>query len=887
MLHKLFHRLRKHLKIDKAERELDAELRFHLELETEKNIRNGLAEDEARLAARRSFGGIEYTKEIYRDVSRFRWLEEVWQDLRYGARMLWKKPGFTSIAVLTLALGIGANTAVFSVINSVLLRDLPYDDADNLVKIWETHPAVRGQAGTYPDFEDWRAQSQSFQGMAAYSNKTYGKAELSSQGEIVEVRGTLVSSDMFPLLGLKPIIGRNFLPEEDRSTSNHVVILSRDLWQSRFGGDQDIIGKTIQLDRANFTVVGVMGDQFPLENDFWLPLSHLDQINRTNRMYHSVNVIGRLKPGVTIDQARRELETIQERLQRLYPASNTNLRVELDMLHHQLVGNLRSLVLLVFAVVALILLIACANVSNLLLAQSAERQRELALRSALGAARGRLVRQLLTESLVLALFGGLVGFALASLIMPLFPSALLGFVTGKVPGLETIGIDWRVLGFTFGVTMLTGILFGVLPALQVSGIDLNRALKEGGKGSAGGGRRNLSRTLVVAEVALAVIVLIGAGLLVRSFQKLSQVDPGFRADHLLSLKIELRRSQYQRGEQIISFYKQLMSRVQALPGVQQAASIDRLPMGPSMAVLRFIPEGLQPDPGKMPITQSRGVDHRFFETMGIPLRSGRLFNETDVFKEHDPRVFERDIIINETMARRFFPNQDPLGKRIFIRGPHEQLIPFPIIGVVGDIKDLGVETPVEPEIYFPGIGDEIVLLVRTSVDPLSLASAISQAALATDNTLPARKAVSVEDNLSASFARRRFSLNLLIALALLALVLAAIGIYGVVAYSVSQRIQEIGIRMALGAKRGDVLWLIVKRGISPALIGVALGIVGAIALARLITNLTTGLLFEVKATDPLTFAAIAQLLLAVALVACYLPARKAATVDPLVALRHD
>jgi putative ABC transport system permease protein len=887
MLHKLFHRLRKHLQISKAERELDAELRFHLEMETEKNIRRGLNKEEARLAARRSFGGIEYTKEIYRDVSRFRWLEEIWQDLHYGARILLKKPGFTSIAVLTLALGIGANTAVFSVIDSVLLRELPYADADRLVMIWETHPTVHGQVGTYPDFLDWRAQSQSFQGMAAFSNKTYGKAELTSQGETFEVRGTLVSSDMFPLLGIKPIIGRNFLPEEDRSTANRVAILSRDLWQRKFSGDPDIVGKTIQLDRTNFTVVGVMGEQFPLDTDFWLPLSHLDQNNISNRMYHSVRAIGRLKPGVIIDQARKELETIEERLQRLYPTTNTNLRVEMDPLHHQLVGNLRPLVLLVFAAVALILLIACANVSNLLLANSAERQRELALRAALGAGRSRLVRQLLTESLALALLGGMAGLALAIFSLPVLRSSLLRIVTGKIPGLETIGINWSVLGFTFGATLLTGILFGVLPALQVSAIDLNQALKEGGKGSAGGGRRNLSRTLVVAEVALAVIVLIGAGLLVRSFQKLLQVDPGFRADHLLSLKIELPYSRYRKREQMVNFYQQLMSRIQELPGVEHAALIDRLPMAPSMAVLRFKPEGQQPDPGKLPITQSRRVDHRFFETMSIPLRSGRLFNENDVFREHDPRDYKRDIIINETMARRHFPNQDPLGRHIFIRGPREEWISFPIIGVVGDIKDLGVDAPVEPEIYFPGLGWESVLLIRTTVDPLSLASAVSQAVLSTDNTLPARQAMSVEENLSASFARRRFSLNLLGTLALLALVLSGIGIYGVVAYSVSQRIQEIGIRMALGAERGDVLWLIIKRGIGPALIGVALGIIGAIALARLITNLTTGLLYEVQATDPSTFAAIALLLLTVALVACYLPARKAATVDPLIALRHE
>jgi predicted permease len=888
MLHKLFHRLRKHLQKEKAEREMNAEMRFHLEMETEKNIRRGMSEEAARLAAQSSFGGIERTKEAYRDLIRFRRLEEVWQDLRYGARMLLKKPGFTSIAVLTLALGIGANTAVFSVINSVLLGSLPFADADRLVMIWETHSEVHGPVGTYPDFQDWRAQAQSFQGMSAVSNKRFrnGRAELTAQGETVEVQGTLVSYDLFPLLGLKPILGRTFLSEEDRPAANRVVILSRALWQRRFANDRDVIGKSVQIDGVSFTVVGVMGEQYPLDTDFWVPLSHLSQRDLTNRMSHSVRVIGRLKHGVTIEEARREMEAIAARLQQLYPASNKNLGVELVPLHHQLVGNLRPLVLLVFAAVGLILLIACANVSNLLLANSAERQRELALRAALGARRDRLVRQLLTESLGLALLGGVAGLALASLSMPVLRSALLGVVTGKIPGLETIGIDWRVLGFTFGATLLTGILFGVLPALQISGIDLNQALKEGGKGSAGG-RRNLSRTLVVAEVALTVIVLIGAGLLVRSFHKLLQVDPGFRADHLLSLQIELRHSRYQRREQIINFYQQLMARIRALPGVQQAALIDRLPMALSMAVLRFTPEGQQPEPGKLPITQMRAVDHRFFETMQIPLRSGRPFDESDVVKERNSLANDNEIIINGTMAQRFFPNQDPVGKRIFIRGPQEQQIVLLIIGVVADIKDLGVDAPVEPEIYFPGVGNEAVLLVRTAGSPLSLASAVSQAVLATDPALPARQAVSVEDNLAASFARRRFSLNLLGALALLALVLAGIGIYGVVAYSVTQRTQEIGIRLALGARASDVLTLVIIRGIGPALLGIVLGLAGAMALSRLVSTLTTDLLFEVHATDPVTFAAIALLLVAVALAACYLPARRATRVDPLVTLRHE
>jgi putative ABC transport system permease protein len=807
-------------------------------------------------------------------------LEILWQDLRYGVRMLLKRKGFTAVATLTLALGIGANTAVFSVINAVLIRSLPFAEADQLVMIWETQPDVRGPVGSYQDFLDWRAQAQSFQGMAAFSNKNRGKAELTGHSETIEAQGMLISHDLFPLLGLKPILGRNFLPEEERPANDRVVILSQAIWRRGFANDPGIIGRSIQLNGASFTVAGVMGDQYPLETDFWLPLSHLGRLELTDRRYHSIQTIGRLKPGVTIEQARREMETINDRLRQLYPATNKNISVELTSMRHHLAGDLRPMVLLVFAAVALILLIACANVSNLLLAQSAGRQREMAIRAAIGAGRGRLVRQLLIESLLLALLGGVAGLALASLSIPVLRSGLLGIVTGKIPGLETIGVDWLTLAFTFGVSLLTGVLFGALPALQISRIDLNRTLKEGGKGSAGAGRRSLSRALVMAEVALAVVVLVGAGLLVRSFQKLLQVDPGFRADHLLSLKIELPRSRYQRDEQIRNFYQQLMTRIQALPGVEQVGVIDRAPLAPSFRISRFIAEGRQPEPGKEPIAQLRMVDHRFFEVMGISRRGGRLFDEKD-------DIDDNRVIVNETMARSFFPNHDPVGKRVFMHWGSGAPPAFMIIGVVADIKDLGLDAPVEPKIYFPGVQGEAVLLARTNVDPLSLASAVRQAALSIDSALALQPARSIEEILDDSIARRRFTLDLLCVSALLALLLAAIGIYGVVAYSVTQRAQEIGIRLALGAQASDVLKHFIGRGIAPVLLGLAFGLAGAFALSRSLTRLTAGLLFEVRATDPVTFMAIAMLLVVVALLACYLPARRGTKVDPLTALKHE
>jgi putative ABC transport system permease protein len=873
IVRRLIHRRR-------AERELDEEIRAHLEMEIERNIADGMSSEEARLAARRSFGSVAIAKEDSRAMWGLGVLEIFWQDLRYGARILLKRKGFTAVAAVTLALGVGANTAVFSVINAVLIRPLPFADADQLVMIWETQPDVRGPVGSYPDFQDWRAQAQSFQGMTAFSNKRYGKAELVGHSETVEAQGMLVSQDLFPLLGLNPMFGRNFLPEEEQPVNNRVMILSQSLWRRGFASDPGIIGKSVQLNGASFTVVGVMGEQYPLETDFWLPLSHLSQIDLTSRRHHSVQAVGRLKPGVTIEQARREMETIAERLRQLYPATNKNIGVELTPMRHHLAGGLRPIVLLVFGAVALVLLIACANVSNLLLAQSAGRQREIAIRAAIGAGRGRLVRQLMVESLLLALLGGVAGLALAASSIPVLRSGLLGIVTGKIPGLETIGVDWGTLGFTFGVSLLTGVLFGAMPALQISRIDLNQTLKEGGKGSACAGRRGLSRTLVMTEVALAVIALVGAGLLVRSFQKLLQVDPGFRADHLLSLKIELSRSRYREAEQVRNFYQQLTQRIQELPGAQQVGVIDRLPFAPSFHISRFIAEGQQPEPGKEPITQMRRADHRFFEMMGIPRLGGRLFDEKDV-------IDDNKVIINETMARRFFPNQDPVGKRIFMHFGSGEPMPVLIIGFVTDIKDLGLDSPVEPTIYWPGVGGEAVLLARTNVDPLNLATAVRQAALSIDPALPLQQARSVEEILDASLARRRFTLNLLGVSALLALLLAAIGIYGVVAYSVTRRAQEIGIRLALGAQASDVLKLIIGRGITPVLLGLASGLAGAFALSRLMTHLTAGLLFEVHPTDPATFTVIALLLVIVALLACYLPARRGTKVDPLTVLKHE
>ena len=813
--------------------------------------------------------------------------EEMFQDLRFGVRMLLKQKSFTAIAVLTLALGIGANTAIFAVINAVLLRDLPFAEAERLVLLWETYPDIPKVGPSYPAYQDWRAQAQSFVDLAVHADRLRN-ATLTGPNEAVQVQGTMVSHNFFAVLGLKPMLGRTFSPEEDQPGRNQVVLLSAALWQRNFASDPNIVGKSIRLNDTSFTVIGVLGAQYPIEMDVWVPFTQLDAGALSNRAVHAAAaVIGRLKPGVTVAQANREMQSIAAQLAERYPATNATSDIVLLPLHQYLVGNVRPSLLLVFAAVALILLIACANVANLLLAQSAGRRRELAMRAALGARRARLVRQILTESLLLAVCGGFAALLLARAGVPLLRASLTGMATEAIPGLATINVDWRVLAFTFGATVFAGLLFGVLPALQLSRIPLNQTLKEGGKASIGTGRRDLSRVLVMIEVSLAVIVLIGAGLFVRSFTKLLQVDPGFRTDHLLSLRIDLPQMLFPREDDRRDFYRRLLPRIEALPGVETAGLIDRLTFAPTLAISKFVAEGQPHEVGKEPLTQMRGVDHRFFPMLKIPLRSGRYFTEADLENMRNGLADNNPVIINETMARRFFPQQDPVGKHIFMHWGAAKPTPVLIVGVVADIKDTGLDKLPDPEIYWPGADRQSLLIVRTGIEPLSLAAPVRQTLLSLAPQLPVPQPRRVDDLLAASLARRRITVRLLSVMALLALSLAVIGIYGVIAYSVSQRAQEIGIRRALGAQTRDILQLVIGRGIAPALYGIGLGMFGAFALSRWLTSLTAGLLFDVRATDPLTFVGVAALLFFVALLACYLPARRAASVDPLMALRHE
>lgn len=825
---------------------------------------------------RRSFGA--FADALW--FQSYRWEDEMIQDLRYGLRMLLKKPVFTLIAVLTLAVGIGANTAVFSVVNSVLLRELPFIDSDRLVTIAETHPELPRLQVATPDFKDWQQQAQSFEDMAAYSSKSLRNLVLTDAGEPEQLQGVCVTQNFFPLLGIGPALGRNFLPEEEQPGSDRVVIISHSLWQRRFAADQNLTGSQVRLDGENHTVIGVMpqGVQLPLEADVWLPISRLRPEEVNNRVYHALEVVARLKPGVTVEQARTEMESIAVRLQQAYPATNKTIGVSLTLLHEQLTGNIRPALLALFGTVAIVLLITCVNVSNLLLARAASRQKEVALRAALGAGRLRLFRQFLTESLMLASLGGVCGLLLAMWAVPLLRASLPGVVPDQIPGLKSVSVDMRVLGFTLITAMSAGILFGIIPGLQLSRLNINQTLKESGKASSGRAHRRATRTLVIAEVALAMVTLIGAGLLVRSFQRLLQVDPGFRSDHLLSAQLALPATKYQQYSQVKDFHQRLLTNIAALPGVDQAATIDNFPLASSNAKTRFAIEGAPPpEPGQFPVAQIRGISPHYFDVMKIALKSGRNFTEDDIANDRNFYV------INETMARRYFPGEDPVGKKIVMGVLSPTPTVIPIIGVVADVKDLGLDAPVEPELYYPGFNNQQLLMIRTTGEPAGVAASVRQAVRATDSEQPVYQIRTMDEALSASLARRRLSAMLTGLFALIALLLATIGIYGVISWSVTERTHELGIRLALGAKAADVFKLVLGYGMTLVLIGVGIGLTASLVVTRLMKSL----LFGVDTSDPATFIFIALLLIITAMLACWIPARRATKVDPGVALRYE
>ncbi|MBZ5534539.1 MAG: ABC transporter permease [Acidobacteriia bacterium] len=871
--------------------ELANELESHLQMHIEDNLRSGMNPEEARRQALIRLGNIESTKENYRDRRGLPALETLLQDVRYSLRMLGKNPGFTAVAVITLALGIGGNTAIFSVIDAVILRPLPFDSPERLVAVWESSPRVGVYHSTisYPDFVDWKQQNHVFERMAAFHTADF---TLTGMDEPAHLLGGVVSSDLFPLLGVKPKLGRDFLPSEDSlgTAKGRPVILSYGLWQRRFGSDSQVIGQSIVLDNQPYTIVGVMPQsfQYPIESkpiELWTTML-VDMITTDHskpmtaqRGAHYLGAIARLKPHVSLQQARAELETIANALAQQYPDTNkyggATAEPELD----RLVGDIRPALLILFRAVGCVLLIACVNVANLLLARATVRRKEIAIRSALGASRSRIVRQLLTESVLLSLLGGVF-----ALLLTLWgTNGLLALSPQNLPRLSGVHLSAHVFAFTAIASLLTGLLFGLLPAIRVSMSGAAEAINEGGRSATPDSRRHsrLRSMLGAAEMALALVPLVGAGLLMQSFVRLQRVKLGFDPAKVLTVNLALPEARYTTAQQA-TFFRQLLPRLGSLPGVQSASAVYPLPLGDDQISISFEIDGRPVARSEQPSTNYRTAAPDYFRTMHIPLLRGRDFTERDDEKAHPV------IIVNETFAKRFFPNEDPLGKRI---KPGMSTLPGgsvmrEIIGVVGDVKHRGLSYASGPEVYEPQNQmpfNGLTLVIRGDNDPRSLIGAVREQVEAQDKDLPLFDSKLMEDYLYASIAEPRFNTLLLTIFAVVALALAAVGLYGVMSYSVAQRTHEIGIRMALGAGRRDVLKLVIGQGLLIVVFGIALGLVGAGLAARMMA----GLLFGVESLHPPTFVGVALLLGVVALLACYLPARRATRVDPMVALRYE
>src|SRR5438874_907294 len=812
-------------------------------------------------------------------------MENILQDIRYSFRTLSKNPGFAAVAVLTLALGIGANTAIFSVVENVLLRPLPYPQPENLVQIWNTYqPQVPRAALSPGDYADWGEQNASFSEMGAYVQLTRG-FNLTGEGEAQRVLGSYASASLFPMLGIKLAAGHYFVPEEDRAGSSPVVILSHRLWQSRFGSDPEVVGRTITLDNQRYTVVGVLPADFRLLRwpDFWMPIGQYED-DLTEHVHHAFNGIARLKPGVTLAQARDELKRLNEQETIKYPDSHKFFGVLLEPMEDPSVAKLRSILLVLSGAVGLVLLIACANIVNLLLVRNSGREREVAVRTALGASPWQLSRQLLTESMLLSLAGGVLGLLLAIAGL----RALMAFVPADLGVLRESGLDGKVLMFTVAVCVVTGMICGLLPALRTRRANLAGTLKQGSKGTGGPGRHRTHNILVISEIAMALVPLIGAGLLLRSFQHLLEVNPGFRVDHILTMEVQQAALSFTQASKLSQQdwiqiqqkqsvqFEQIAAEIRALPGVKETAGIDDLPLSSEFRqASRFVIEGQPiPNAGLRPIAQFRTVSLNYFSALGIPLREGRLFTEDD-WKV--PRA-----LINETMARRFWPEGDALGKRINLCSLDPKPCWSTIVGVVGNVHQFGLDAEPTFDVYFVG-GWTPYVVVRTATEPLSLAVAVTDVIHKTAPDLPVTHMMTMEELLTGSISPRRFSAMLVGIFAMLAVALAAVGIYGVTSYTVSQRTQEVGLRMALGAQAANVRSMILIQMIKFTALGVAIGLAGAFVVARFLASL----LFGVGTHDPVTFLGVALVLILVAVLAAYVPARRAMRVDPIVALRYE
>ncbi len=803
-----------------------------------------------------------------------------WQDLRYGLRTLLRNPGFCGVAILALALGIGPNTAIFTMVNAVLLRPLPMPEPDRVVMIWGT--MLKSGFDQLPvaaaDYLDWKKQATSFDQMAAaFTIPEYG-LNVSGAGEPERVPAALASKEFLPAMGIKPVAGRNFLPEEDLPGGAPAVIISNALWQRRFHSDPGVVGRTLTVDGVARTIVGVVPHELGelIAVDLWLPTA-IDP-NTTERRSHNYGIVAHLKPGVTAAQARAEMTLIAQRLERAYPATNTGWGITLFPMAEMFAGRIRPVLIILLGAVGLLLLIACANLANLMLVRAATRQKEIAVRAALGAGRSRIVRQLLTESLVLAIAGGALGLLLAVWSV----HALRSVVPDMFPLLQHMSVDPPVLGFTLGLSLVTGLLFGLVPAWRSSRADLNTTLKEtAGRSESAGGSHRIRRVLLASEVALAVLLSVAAGLLLRSFVRVVEVDPGVRVANILTMNVNLSSVKYDTPAKRARFYRDLTERVQSLPGVRSAGAVLFLPLRVSMLSFRvgtssFQIEGHPPYPqGQEPLADFRAATPDYFNTVGIALRQGRLFDQ------HDDLEAKRVALVNEALVRKHFPHENPLGRRL-VMGSRT----IEIVGVLADAKLYGLDSPIEPAIYVPHMqqpADFMGLAVRTDGDPAAMASAVRAEVRKLDPEQPISNVRTMGQVLSDSLMLRRVSMLMLIVFAGLALTLASVGVYGLTAYSVSRRTHEIGLRVALGASQPQILRLVVVHGLMTSLIGAVIGVAAAFALTRSLS----GMLYGVTATDPLVFAGVPLLLIGVSAIASYVPARKATLIDPLTALRYE
>jgi putative ABC transport system permease protein len=874
-----------------VKQEIDEELRFHIEQRMAENIAAGMSPEDAAREARKRFGNLQTVREQCRERRGANFGEVIFQDVRFALRMLRKNPGFTSVAVLTLALGIGGNTAIFSVVNAVLLKPLPYREPNRIVMLWTDNPSLNlgfhELPPTPPDLIEWRAQANSFEQIAGIRPST---ADLSEQGDPERLGGAQVTANFFALLGAQPSLGRLFSPEEAKPGQDKVAVISYGLWERHFGADPNVIGKTIVVNREHRTVLGVMpaGFNFPRgaempamyglapHTDVWLPFAERAEYWANNDTRDFI-AIGRFRPEVSLVQAQAEMTGLAERKAKDHALTHAGWIVHLRPLALQITGKARPILLALMGSVGFVLMIACVNVSNLLLCRSAARRQEMAVRAAVGAGRARLIRQLLSESAVLSMLGGGLGLLLGAwgvrLILALSPP--------NIPRLSETGLDLRVFGFALIVSLATGVVFGLAPAWQASKINLTQALKGGARSGGRPGSHRSLNLLVIAEVALASVLLTGAGLMAQSFLRLQAVDPGFHPQQVTAFDVSLFGDKYNGQSRTGQFFRDARERLAKLPGMHSAGAISSLPLSGSENLSHLSIEGARLDGREEPITEDRRITPGYFETMGVSLFRGRDFSDLDGAQQ------ERVCIINQSIARQLFPGGDPIDKRLKLGRNSDKAPWLTIVGIVADVRGFALEVEPKPQVYSPLDQDtqnEVTFVVRADLAPAaSVERAIRAEMKSLDPALPPANFRAMESLVGNAVARPRFSAVLLGLFAITALVLTAIGLYGVVAYSTAQRSREIGIRMALGASRQNVLALVIRQGMWPSLLGLAIGMAGALALTRLLTNQ----LYEVKATDPMTFFSVAAILLLVTLTACCLPARRATRIDPMTALRCE